>query len=66
MDFPERIALVVEGAGKAPKAMISEEAARALTAGAQPLSGTNIFLVYQGTTSFRTSAWTVARWRRRW
>ena len=48
LDFPERMALVVDATGKAPKAMISEDAARALTAGAQPVSGANIILIYKG------------------
>jgi hypothetical protein len=48
LDFPERMALVVDATGKAPKAMISEDAARAITAGAQPVSGASIILIYQG------------------
>ena len=46
--FPERMALVVDATGKAPKAMISEDAAEAITAGALPLSGASIVLMYQG------------------
>ncbi|HZB92774.1 MAG TPA: hypothetical protein VE397_15110 [Stellaceae bacterium] len=53
MMFPDRMALVVspsaiDSAGKAPKAVISEKAAAALTAGAVPLSRTMIVLLYQG------------------
>lgn len=53
MMFPDRMALVVspsaiDSSGKAPKAVISEKDAAALTAGAKPLSGTMIVLFYQG------------------
>lgn len=48
MMFPEKMALVVDATGKAPKGVISEETARAITAGAQPASGTSIVLLYQG------------------
>jgi pimeloyl-ACP methyl ester carboxylesterase len=48
MMFPERMALVVDASGKAPKATISEEAAKAITAGAQPVDGASVILLYQG------------------
>jgi hypothetical protein len=48
MMFPERMALVVDASGKAPKATISEEAAKAITAGAQPVDGVSVILLYQG------------------
>lgn len=53
MMFPEGMALVVDpssvtGVGKAPKGVISPEAAATLTAGAEPVSGTNIVLLYNG------------------
>jgi hypothetical protein len=53
MSFPERMALVVSPStigtsGKAPKAVISDAAAAALVNGAEPVSGTNILLLYQG------------------
>jgi hypothetical protein len=48
MMFPDRMALVVGDANQAPKAVISEEDAAALTAGVQPLSGRNIVLMYHG------------------
>jgi hypothetical protein len=51
--FPERMALVVsprmvQTTGKMPRAIISEQAARELTAGAEPVSGTSIVLLYRG------------------
>jgi hypothetical protein len=48
MDFDERMALVVDATGKAPKATISEHAAKEITEGAQPVSGASIILLYQG------------------
>jgi hypothetical protein len=48
LDFPERMALVVEPSGKSPKATISEHAAKELIEGAQPLSAATIVLMYQG------------------
>lgn len=48
MMFPERMALVVDATGKAPKGIISEEAAEAITRGAQPVSGASIVVLYQG------------------
>jgi hypothetical protein len=53
MNFSERMALVVDGSavsasGKAPKGVVSEGDAQAIIAGAQPLSGANIVLLYQG------------------
>jgi hypothetical protein len=52
MDFPDRMALVIgpsmTDAGHAPKAVISERSAAALTAGQQPLSGNQIVLFYHG------------------
>ena len=52
MDFPERMALVIgptmTEAGHAPKAVISEGSAAALTAGQQPVSGNQIVLFYHG------------------
>ena len=48
LDFPERMALVVASTGKSPGATISEHAAKELTEGAQPVSGANIILRYQG------------------
>jgi hypothetical protein len=48
MMFPDRMALVVGDANQAPKAVISEKDAEALTAGAQPLSGRSIILMYHG------------------
>ena len=38
MMFPEGMAMVVDSTGKATKAKISEDTAKAITAGAQPLS----------------------------
>ena len=48
MMFPDRMALVVGDANQAPKAVISEQDAAALTAGVQPLSGRSIVLMYHG------------------
>jgi hypothetical protein len=48
MMFPDRMALVVGDANHAPKGVISETDAAALTAGAQPLSGRSIVLMYHG------------------
>jgi hypothetical protein len=48
MMFPDRMALVVGDANHAPKGVISEEDAAALTAGVQPLSGRSIVLMYHG------------------
>ncbi len=48
MMFPEGMAMVVEPSGKAAKAKISEETAKEITAGAQPLSEAGIVLLYQG------------------
>ena len=48
MMFPDRLALVVGDASQAPKGVLSEEDAAALTAGAQPLSGRSIVLMYHG------------------
>jgi hypothetical protein len=48
MMFPDRMALVVGDANHAAKGVISEEDAAALTAGAQPLSGRSIVLMYHG------------------
>ncbi len=53
MNFSERMALVVDGSamggsGKAPKGVVSEGDAQAIIAGAQPLSGANVVLLYQG------------------
>jgi hypothetical protein len=48
MMFPDRMALIIGDAAQAPKAVISEEDAKALTAGAQPLSGRSIILMYHG------------------
>jgi hypothetical protein len=42
------MALVVGDAAQAPKAVISEKDAKALTEGAQPLSGRIIVLMYHG------------------
>ena len=46
--FPEGMAMVVDETGKATKAKISEDTAKAITAGAQPLSEAGIVLLYQG------------------
>jgi hypothetical protein len=48
MMFPEGMAMVVDGTGKASKAKITEDTAQMLTAGAQPLSDAGIVLLYQG------------------
>ena len=48
MMFPEGMAMVVDSTGKATKAKISEDTAKAITAGAQPLSEAGIVLLYQG------------------
>jgi hypothetical protein len=48
MMFPDRMALVVGDANHAPKAVISEKDAKALTEGVQPLSGRIIVLMYHG------------------
>jgi hypothetical protein len=48
MMFPEGMAMVVDSSGKASRAKISEETAKMITAGAQPLSGDGIILLYQG------------------
>lgn len=48
MMFPEGMAMVVDQSGKAAKANISEDTAKMLTAGAQPLSDAGIVLLYQG------------------
>ncbi|HUC64805.1 MAG TPA: hypothetical protein VMA53_05225 [Stellaceae bacterium] len=48
MMFPDRMALVVGDTNQAPKGVISEKDAAALTAGAQPLSGRSIVLMYHG------------------
>ena len=48
MMFPEGMAMVVDGTGKASKAKITEDTAKMLTAGAQPLSEAGIVLLYQG------------------
>ena len=48
MMFPDRMALVVGEANHAPKGVISEADAAALTAGVQPLSGRSIVLMYHG------------------
>jgi hypothetical protein len=48
MMFPDRMALVVGHAAQAPKAVISEKDAKALTEGVQPLNGRIIVLMYHG------------------
>jgi hypothetical protein len=48
MMFPEGHAMVVDKTGKATKAKISDDAAKTITAGAQPLSEAGIILLYQG------------------
>jgi hypothetical protein len=48
MMFPDRMALVVGQSRQAPEAVISEQDAKALTEGAQPLSGRSIILMYHG------------------
>ena len=48
MMFPEGMAMVVDATGKATRAKISEDTAKAITAGAQPLSEAGIVLLYQG------------------
>ena len=48
MMVPEGMAMVVDGSGKATKAKISEDTAKAITAGAQPLTAPGIVLLYQG------------------
>ena len=48
MMFPEGMAMVVDATGKASKAKISDDTAKAIIAGAQPLSDAGIVLVYQG------------------
>ena len=48
MMFPEGMAMVVDSTGKAANAKISEDIAKAITAGAQPLSEAGIVLLYQG------------------
>jgi len=48
MMFPEGMAMVVDATGKASKARITEDTAKMLTAGAQPLSDVGIVLLYQG------------------
>jgi hypothetical protein len=46
--FPEGMAMVVDGTGKATKAKITEDVAKEITAGAQPLGEAGIVLLYQG------------------
>jgi hypothetical protein len=48
LSFPDGMALVVGQSRQAPKGVISEEDAKALTQGAQPLSGRSIIVMYQG------------------
>lgn len=48
MMFPEGMAVVADANGKATKAKISEDTAKMITAGAQPLSAAGIILLYQG------------------
>ena len=48
MMIPEGTAMVVDSGGKAGKANITEDTAKMITAGAQPLSGAGIVLLYQG------------------
>ena len=48
MMFPEGMAMVVDATGKATRAKISEETAKEITAGAQPMSANGIVLLYQG------------------
>ena len=48
MMFPEGMAMVVDATGKATRAKISEDTAKAITAGAQPLNEAGIVLLYQG------------------
>lgn len=48
MMFPEGMAMVVDATGKATRAKISEETAKEITAGAQPMGANGIVLLYQG------------------
>ena len=48
MTFQEGMCLVVDNTGQAPKGKISEEDAKAITAGAQPVSEASIILMYHG------------------
>jgi hypothetical protein len=48
MMFPEGMAMVVDATGKASRAKISDDTAKAIIAGAQPLSDAGIVLLYQG------------------
>lgn len=48
MMLPEGMAMVVGTNGQATKAKISDETAKAITAGAQPLSDAGIILLYRG------------------
>lgn len=48
MTFQDGMCLLMDGTGQATKGKISEEDAKAITAGAQPVSGSSIILMYHG------------------